>query len=454
MGKFYFKKILFQGGWKKNVKISTDNNGKIEEIIENFEGTDYETKVQLAIPGIPNAHSHAFQYAMAGLTEDHSESRSSNFWTWRNEMYNLALNIDPDSLQVIASMLYSEMLKNGYTSVAEFHYLHHDKNGSKYSNVCELGERLLLAAKDVGIHITLIPIFYNRGGFDKKYEPEQKRFINHTSDEYIYLFERTLKAAEKYKSNIGIGVHSIRAVDKMMFGEINNYNKDKYPFHLHIAEQIKEVDESKKYLGSTPVEWLYNNFKIGKNHHLVHATHLTDRETKLITSNNSNVVLCPITEGNLADGIFNYNLYQEQKGNWCIGSDSNVGLSPFEEIRLLDYTNRLKTNKRDTFKNSKSANSGEIAFQAIYNNGHKAMGDEKSDYFEIGASLDFLEIDHNHPLIHNSSDKNLLNTLIYSTGISTIKSTYTKAIKRGNDLSVKENLIVNYNNAIKKIKNY
>ena len=454
MGKFYFKKILFQEGWKKNVKISTDNNGKIEEIIENFEGKDHETKVQLAIPGIPNAHSHAFQYAMAGLTEDHSESRSSNFWTWRNEMYNLALNIDPDSLQTIASMLYSEMLKNGYTSVAEFHYLHHDKNGSKYSNVCELGERLLLAAKNVGIHITLIPIFYNRGGFHKKYEPEQKRFINHTSDEYIYLFERTLKAAEKYKSNIGIGVHSIRAVDKMMFAEINDYNKDKFPFHLHISEQIKEVDESKKYLGSTPVEWLYNNFKIGKNHHLVHATHLTERETKLITSNNSNVVLCPITEGNLADGIFNYNLYQEQKGNWCIGSDSNVGLSPFEEIRLLDYTNRLKTNKRDTFKNSKSANSGEIAIQTIYNNGHKAMGDEKSDYFEIGASLDFLEIDHNHPLINNSSEKNLLNTVIYSTGISTIKSTYTKAIKRGNDMSMKENMIVNYNNAIKKIKNY
>jgi formimidoylglutamate deiminase len=145
MGKFYFKKILFQEGWKKNVKISTDNNGAITEIIENFEGKDYETEVQLAIPGIPNAHSHAFQYAMAGLTENHSESRSSNFWTWRNEMYNLALNIDPDSLQVIATMLYSEMLKNGYTSVAEFHYLHHDKNGSKYSNICELGERLLIA---------------------------------------------------------------------------------------------------------------------------------------------------------------------------------------------------------------------------------------------------------------------------------------------------------------------
>jgi formimidoylglutamate deiminase len=454
MGKFYFKKILFQKGWKKNVKISTGSNGEITEIIENFDGNDYETEVQLAIPGIPNAHSHAFQYAMAGLTENHSESRSSNFWTWRNEMYNLALNIDPDSLQVIATMLYSEMLKNGYTSVAEFHYLHHDKNGIKYSNVCELGERLLIAAKDVGIHITLIPIFYNKGGFQKKYEPEQKRFISQNSEEYIHLFEKTLETTKKYKSNIGIGVHSIRAVDHKMLGEINKYNKDKYPFHLHIAEQVKEINTSKKYLGKTPVEWLYNNFEIGKNHHLVHATHLTEKETKLITSNHSNVVLCPITEGNLADGIFSFNLFQEQEGNWCVGSDSNVGLSPFEEIRLLDYTNRLKTNNRDTFKNYKSANSGEIALQAIYNNGHKAMGNKKSNYFEIGGYLDFLDIDHNHPLIYNSSEKNLLNTIVYSTDIRSIKNTYTKAIKRTDNLGIKGEIIKNYNNAIKCIKNY
>ena len=454
MGKFYFKKILFQKGWKKNVKIYTDSNGEITEIIENFDGNDYETEVQLAIPGIPNAHSHAFQYAMAGLTENHSESRSSNFWTWRNEMYNLALNIDPDSLQGIATMLYSEMLKNGYTNVAEFHYLHHEKDGSKYSNVCELGERLLIAARDVGIHITLIPIFYNKGGFQKKYEAEQKRFISQSSEEYIHLFEKTLESTKKYKSNIGIGVHSIRAVDHKMLGEINKYNKDKYPFHLHIAEQVKEINTSKKYLGQTPVKWLYNNFEIGKNHHLVHATHLTETETKLITSNHSNVVLCPITEGNLADGIFSFNLFQEQEGNWCVGSDSNVGLSPFEQIRLLDYTNRLKTNNRDTFKNYKSANSGEIALQAIYNNGHKAMGNKKSNYFEIGGYLDFLDIDHNHPLIYNSSEKNLLNTIVYSTDIRSIKNTYTKAIKRSDNLGIKGKIIRDYNNAIKCIKNY
>ena len=452
MRKFYFKKILFQEGWKKDVNISVNQQGEIIEIIENYKGKDFQVEIQLAIPGIPNAHSHAFQYAMAGLTENHSKSRSSNFWTWRNEMYKLALNINPDSLQVIATMLYSEMLKNGYTSVAEFHYLHHDKNGNKYSNICELGERLLIAAKEVGIHITLIPIFYNKGGFNKKNEEEQKRFISHSTKEYLDLFEKTLETTKKYGSKAAIGIHSIRAVDGQMLGEINKYNNNKYPFHLHIAEQLKEVVESKKFLGKRPVEWLYNNLEIGENHHLVHATHLTENETNLITSNNSNVVLCPITEGNLADGIFNYDLFQEKNGNWCIGSDSNVGLSPFEEIRLLDYSNRLKTNNRDTFKNSVSANSGEIALNTIHKNGHKAMGSFRKNYFEIGCLLDFLDIDHQQPLIYNSDDENLLNTIVYSTDIRSIKSTYTKGIKRVDSLKKDKEIIDKYNNSIKNIK--
>jgi len=452
MRKFYFKKILFQEGWKKNVNISVNQQGEITEIIENYKGKDFQVEIQLAIPGIPNAHSHAFQYAMAGLTENHSKSRSSNFWTWRNEMYKLALNIDPDSLEVIATMLYSEMLKNGYTSVAEFHYLHHDKNGNKYSNICELGERLLIAAKEVGIHITLIPIFYNKGGFNKKNEEEQKRFISHSTKEYLDLFEKTLETTKKYGSKAAIGIHSIRAVDGQMLGEINKYNNNKYPFHLHIAEQLKEVVESEKFLGQRPVEWLYNNLEIGENHHLVHATHLTENETNLIASNNSNVVLCPITEGNLADGIFNYDLFQKKNGNWCIGSDSNVGLSPFEEIRLLDYSNRLKTNNRDTFKNSESANSGEIALNTIHKNGHKAMGSFRKNYFEIGCPLDFLDIDHKQPLIYNSDDENLLNTIVYSTDIRSIKSTYTKGIKRVDSLKKDKEIIDKYNNSIKNIK--
>ena len=179
---------------------------------------------------------------------------------------------------------------------------------------------------------------------------------------------------------------------------------------------------------------------------------MSDKETNLVTSNKSNVILCPITEGNLADGIFNYDLFQKKEGNWCIGSDSNVGLSPFEEIRLLDYSNRLKTNNRNTFKNSESENSGEIALNAVYKNGQKAMGNIRNNYFEISQPLDFLDINHQQPLISNSDDKNLLNTIIYSTDIRSVKNTYTKGIKRGQDLKEKGKLVEEYNNSIKKIK--
>ena len=167
-----------------------------------------------------------------------------------------------------------------------------------------------------------------------------------------------------------------------------------------------------KQYGKRPIEWLYDNFNIGENHHLVHATHLSESETNLIAKSQSNVVICPITEANLADGLFNFNLFQELKGKWCIGSDSHVGLSPLEEIRLLDYGQRLITNKRNTFKSETTGNSGEIEFNAVVLNGNNAMGLQKENYFELNHSLDFLEIDNENPLIASTKKNNLLNTII------------------------------------------
>ena len=425
MNTFFFNKIFQKDGWKENTKISTDSDGRVTSIEENSSANDSDIKIPIGIPGFVNSHSHAFQYAMAGITENHHSNTSSNFWTWRNAMYDLALNISPDEMQKIATMLYNEMLRNGYTQVAEFHYLHHDKSGNYYENRAEMSERLLLAAKDVGIEITIIPICYSKGGFGANYFPEQKRFISKNSNDYFKLFESTLKVCKNYKTNIGIGVHSLRAVDANCFKEINEFNNSEYPFHLHISEQKKEVNDALKFLGERPVEWLFNNNNIGENHHLVHATHLTKRESKLITKNKSNIVLCPITEGNLADGLFNFAHFQENNGYWSIGSDSHVGLSPLEEIRLLDYGQRVNTNKRNTFKNSKGSNSGEIALKATFFNGNKAMGTIKENFYEINQPLHFLEIDDKTPLIDNTSNKNIINTLIYSSNINAIKNNFT-----------------------------
>jgi len=449
MKKFYFNQILQENGWKQNVRISVDKNGLITEILDQYKGKDYDKTIEIAIPGIPNAHSHAFQYAMAGMTENHPVDSLSNFWTWRKTMYDLALNIDPEDMQNIATMLYSEMLKNGYTHVAEFHYLHHDKKGNKYDNISEMGERILTAAQEVGMELTLVPIYYNQGNFNENYFPEQRRFISKDTYDYIKLIESSQKICNSYDSYSGIGIHSIRAVKDYMIKDINLYNDHKLPFHLHISEQKKEIADCISHHNCRPVEWLYNNNEIKENHHLVHATHLNSNEINLISKNQSNVILCPITEGNLADGFFNFNDFQEKMGKWCIGSDSHIGLSPFEEIRLLDYGVRLQTNSRKTFKNDLTGNAGHIAMNSVFFNGMKAMGIKREKFFEKGYYLNFLEINKNNPHINTCENDNLINTIFYGGDIRIIKNTYTKGLIRNNN---KTNYLEKYSRTIKKIK--
>ncbi len=438
MSVYKFKSILFKAGWRKNIFITTNSNGEIISIDKIEKNTDYT--IDLAIPGFQNAHSHAFQYAMAGIAEYHPiNKQADNFWSWRNAMYNLALNIDPDDMEAIATMLYSEMLRNGYTNVAEFHYLHHDKYGKSYSNIAEMGERLISAAKNAGINITLVPIFYQKGGFNLAANTKQKRFINNNIDEYLVLLEKSKKICNNHNhANIGMGIHSLRAVEENEIIEADKYNKNKLPFHIHVSEQLIEVEDCINQWGARPVEWLLENLNINEHHHLVHATHLSKNEIKDLAKSNANVVICPITEGNLGDGIFPLIEYQSHKGNWSIGSDSHVNLSPLEELRLLDYGQRLISHNRNTFTNENSGNSSLNSFQQMWFNGKKAMGSKRENYFEIGEPLDFLEINSNHHLIHNTSDNHILNTAIYSLDSTIIRKTYINGSVIKRDESVED----------------
>jgi len=429
MSIFKFNSILFENGWKKNIYITTDLEGKVVSI-DNIK-KDVDHIIDLAIPGFQNAHSHAFQYAMAGIAEFHPlEKQADNFWSWRNAMYNLALNIDPDEMEAIATMLYSEMLRHGYTNVAEFHYLHNDKNGNKYDNIAEMGERLVSAAKNAGINITLVPIFYQKGGFNLPPNKEQRRFINPNIDNYIDLVEKSKKLCNNQShANIGLGIHSLRAVDQQEIIETDKYNIDNLPFHIHVSEQLKEVNECINQWGSRPVEWLLENLNLKEHHHLVHATHLNSDEIKILAKTGANVVICPITEGNLGDGIFPLLDYQINKGNWSIGSDSHVNLSPFEELRLLDYGQRLITHNRNTFTNKNSGNSSFNSFNHMWFNGKKAMGSKRGNYFEVGKPLEFLDLNSKHHLINNTGDNHILNTVIYSLDTKIIRDTYVNGKK-------------------------
>ena len=418
MKTFQFKGLLQGQSWLSPAYVKVDDKGKIQSISDSVGVEDKPVKLNVyALPGFQNAHSHAFQYAMAGLAERHQAGAvADDFWSWREAMYQLALSISPDDLESVATMLYAEMLRHGYTNVAEFHYVHHDKNGAPFSNLSEMGERLVSAAKTVGIGITLVPIFYQKGGFGKPAGPGQKRFISDGIESYLKLLEASKKSTELYDhANIAIGIHSMRGVEPELIKKIAAEGPQNIPFHIHISEQLKEIEDSIDYLNCRPVEWMLDNVNMSDRFHLVHATHLVDNETKGIADSNANVVLCPSTEGNLGDGLFPLKKFQNYGGKWSIGTDSHIGLNPFEELRILDYGQRLTTHKRNTYNSDREGDSGLYAIQQCLVAGRKAMGNFETEYFKVGEYLNAVLIDASHPLIGVTNKQNLASTIVYAS---------------------------------------
>ncbi len=443
---YKFKGLLQEGGWVSPAFVVVSKKGKIKSISDEYMGRDVVTNINgYALPGFQNAHSHAFQYAMAGLAEKHKlNAEADDFWSWREEMYNLALKVTPKQLENIAAMLYSEMIRHGYTNVAEFHYLHHDVDGVQYSKLAEMGKSLIKAAKRSGINITLIPIFYQMGGFGKSSTDKQKRFISSSVEDYLQLLKASKKACKSYSgANIGIGIHSLRGVKGEDIVRVSKDEKTQnLPFHIHIAEQLKEVEDSVSFQGLRPVEWILKNVELSERYHLVHATHLTEEEAEGIAKTNANVVLCPSTEGNLGDGIFPLNLFQKLNGNWSIGTDSHIGINPLEELKLLDYGQRLTSHKRNVFSSKTEGNSADFALKMNLRAGRKAMGNNQIAFFEIGTKFNASVYDADAPLLSVSSLENLTNTIIYacdsSSQLATISSgelvSYRGVHKRKNEI--------------------
>ncbi|HQU82237.1 MAG TPA: formimidoylglutamate deiminase [Pyrinomonadaceae bacterium] len=421
MKTYRFKALLQNHGWIENASVSLDKNGKIISISQSENGEFIDG---YAIPAFQNAHSHAFQYAMAGLAETHL-SVADDFWSWRETMYSLALNLNPEQIKTIAAMLYAEMLRHGYSNVAEFHYVHHDKNGASYANLAEIGEALIEAAKETGIKITLIPIFYQKGGFGIEPNERQRRFISKTFDDYAKIFEASENACKLYENaNIAVGIHSMRGVETQdILRAVNNLPND-VPFHIHVSEQTKEVEDCINFLGKRPVEWLLENADLNSRFHLVHATHLTANETENLAKSGANVVLCPTTEGNLGDGIFPLRNYQNHDGNWSIGTDSHVSLNPLEELRLLDYGQRLITHKRNTFTDEKISDSGLFAITKATIAGRRAMNNFETEFFAVGKHFDACVINANEPLMANVKLENLASTIVYTADASQIYGTF------------------------------
>lgn len=418
---WHFHHLYTSSGWKRNVYLSTDSKGYIKDFHSQPLHSDYQTVIPPAIPSFINTHSHAFQYAMAGLTEWSPHSQD-DFWSWRNKMYQLALQLNPDDIESVATALYLNLVKKGYSHVVEFHYLHHDQNGKPYDNPLEISHRLIAAALKVGIKITLIPIYYNQGGFSRPAEDHQRRFIIQNIDTYLQYYEEL----QRFYHNdpqvlIGLGPHSIRAVKKEELKELFQF-KSQSPLHIHISEQKKEVEDCLQHYNQTPIEWLYPLFANRENVHLIHATHITNKEqTLLIDKNKISVVLCPSTEANLGDGLFPLSPYLKQHGSWSVGTDSHIGLCPFEELRWLEYGQRLRLHQRNPLTDTHTPYSGELLIQQSQVGGLMAAG-KGSHFLKAGCPLDVLVLDGTNEFISNCPQEHWLSQWVFNQQSHGLKS--------------------------------
>ncbi len=405
----FAKKALLPSGWADKVRMEVVG-GRISAIQTGVSATTGDTLVGYVIPGLCNAHSHAFQRALAGHTEQRSPAGRDNFWTWRERMYELAGKVDAELLTAIARQAYCEMLSSGYTSVAEFHYLHRDPRNPEATD--SMFAAISTAAEESGIRLTYVPVHYERAGFDNAEPlPHQQSFAL-SIDDFMAHYER-VRSQSHAAATVGIGVHSLRAVSRESLQEIAAAANDAFvPMHLHIAEQQREVDECTAAYGMRPVQWLLENFDVARNWCLVHATHMDADELATLASSGAVVALCPSTEANLGDGLFPLHDFLTHRGRIAIGSDSHVSINPFEELRWLEYGQRLMTQTRNIVSLRGSHVGSELFLRAL--EGGAAASGQENNGIEKDAAADFVVLSDDDPMLAGHGDDSRLDALVFS----------------------------------------
>ena len=356
-----------------------------------------------ALPGIANLHSHAFQRAMAGLGERQTDPNDS-FWTWRETMYAMAARFDPDLLHAVAAQLYVEMLEAGYTTVCEFHYLHHAPDGTPYADADAMSQALLRAARDTGIRITLLPVLYMTGGFDGRPLAERQRRFGHDVDGYLKLLD-TLRASEGDTVRIGCALHSLRAVPSDPMHEVLTALPAASRIHIHIAEQLPEVEECIALRGARPVQWLLDSVPVDERWTLVHATHLDDDEVQDLAGSGATVAICTSTEANLGDGLFPLRDYLDAGGRWGVGSDSNSSVDPVEELRWLEYGQRLRVQRRNIASSMRTPSVGTTLLSGALASGADSTGFDESDTIVLDADA---------PILAGATDGDVIDRWLFS----------------------------------------
>ena len=418
---FHADRALLPQGWERDVRL-TVVDGCIGEVRTGVAAQAGDQRVRILVPGVPNLHSHAFQRGMAGLTEIGGGDGDS-FWSWRELMYRFLAKLVPDAVEAIAAQAYMEMLESGFTRVGEFHYLHHDADGQPYADRAEMSARIAAASAQTGIGLTLLPVFYAHADFGGAApNPAQRRLI-HDVDGFAQLLDGARTALRPLPDAVlGIAPHSLRAVTGEELSALLPLNDG--PVHIHIAEQLREVDACVAWSGLRPVRWLYENVAVDARWCLVHATHIDDDERARIVASRAVAGLCPVTEANLGDGLFPMQAFAREGGRFGVGSDSNVLIDAAEELRLLEYGQRLSLRGRNVIAPDAQRSSGRYLFDGAQQGGAQALGVAAG--LQPGASADLLELDADHPAMIARDGDALLDSWVFAARNGALRSVWRR----------------------------
>jgi len=421
MPSLWFKTALLPEGWVEQVRLTVEG-GRIAAVETGAPPKVEDERHGAALPGLCNLHSHAFQRGMAGLTEFRGAT-ADDFWSWRALMYRFLDRITPEDVEAIAAQAYVEMLQTGYTRVGEFHYLHHDPAGAPYADLAETASRIAAAAGETGIGLTLLPVFYAHGNFGgAPPSPGQRRFLN-TVDRFAALFEASRYAiAALPDANLGVAPHSLRAVTAEELAEVAGLIPGA-PIHIHAAEQTREVDDSLAWSGQRPVEWLLDHAEVDRSWCVIHATHLTPAETAALAACGAVAGLCPITEANLGDGVFPAADYLAAGGRFGIGTDSNVQIDAAQELRGLEYAQRLTLRARNVLGSAARPSTGATLFQGAWAGGAQALGQPAAG-LAPGAAADIVALNGDHPSLYGRAGDALLDAWVFAGAPGMVESVW------------------------------
>ncbi len=428
---------LTSEGWRQDILVEIDDDGRISNIADNT-GFDTTHTVGILLPALSNVHSHSFQRAMAGLAEKRGPTAHDDFWSWRKIMYRFLEILSPDDIEAIAAQVQMEMLEAGFAAQAEFHYLHHAPGGQRYDQLEETSLRHFAAAQSTGIGYTHLPVLYMQGGLDgRRLEGGQLRF-GCDIDQFEQLFTNIRAQMPDFPADsiLGVAPHSLRAVSADGLNAALALSPGT-PFHIHAAEQIGEIEEVQQALGSRSVRWLLDNLQVDDRWCLIHATHMDDTEVDGLARSGAVAGLCPITEANLGDGIFNASRYMHGGGAFGIGADSNVRITLSEELRMLEVSQRLRERRRVVLSDENTVSNGRYLYQRAAAGGAQAIG-RNSGCIEIGALADLVALDDTHYSIAGLTGDTVLDTWVFACGdelVSDVWSAGRHTVKSGTHIN-------------------